>query len=225
MLPVTSPVLGFRFNGSTQYLADKAHDLPFAVVSGMRKSILSMKDHANTANLIVVFKPGGASAFFRESLHEVAQDIVSLEDFSHYERMDQFEEELTLAKTNLERIRLVEQLLLSKLQMQKDRAIQEAMRIIHVNKGVVRIKELASQLFMSLDVFEKRFRKVTGATPKHFCYIVRMTHAIQAVSHSRLVDLSLDLGYYDQAHFSKDFKHFTGITPLEFIRNPIPEDQ
>lgn len=184
-----------------------------------------MKDHAATSNLIVVFKPGGASAFFRESLHEVAHDIVSLQDFSHYGNMDQLEEQLSLAKTNTDRIWRVERFLLSKLQRQNDHAIHESIRIIHLNKGVIRIKELAAQLFMSLDVFEKRFRKATGATPKHFCYIVRMTHAIQTVSHSRLVDLSLDLGYYDQAHFTKDFKNFTGLTPLEFTRNPIPEDQ
>ncbi len=59
-----------------------------------------------------------------------------------------------------------------------------------------------------------------GASPKQFCYIVRMNAIIGSMGDKSLVQTAYEAGYYDQSHFTKDFKLFTGQTPLEFLKNP-----
>lgn len=41
---------------------------------------------------------------------------------------------------------------------------------------------------------------------------------------ARWTDLALQCGYYDQAHFNRDFRDFTGGTPSEYLRRTIPGD-
>lgn len=60
----TSLVLGFRFKGTTKYFNGNENALPFAVVSGLRKSIQLMKDETNTGNFLIIFTTAGAASFF-----------------------------------------------------------------------------------------------------------------------------------------------------------------
>lgn len=80
------------------------------------------------------------------------------------------------------------------------------------------VKELSDNLHVSLDVFEKRFRKTVGTTPKQFADIVRMKALIgQAPANGPLLNSALDAGFFDQSHFIRNFKKFTGQTPKEFF--------
>jgi methylphosphotriester-DNA--protein-cysteine methyltransferase len=99
-----------------------------------------------------------------------------------------------------------------------DPMVLQALALIHKNKGKIRIKELAEQLHISQSPLEKRFRQMVGATPKKFASIIRFKHAVQQYNPQRsLTDLGYEAGFYDQAHFIKEFKNFTGETPEEFF--------
>ena len=84
------------------------------------------------------------------------------------------------------------------------------------------MKELADTLCISQDAFEKRFRKSMGVSPKSFSYIIRMKHIIaNGVNKQTLSEIAYDAGYFDQSHFIKDFRLFTGQTPTDFFRSPL----
>jgi methylphosphotriester-DNA--protein-cysteine methyltransferase len=73
---------------------------------------------------------------------------------------------------------------------------------------------------MSLDPFEKRFRKVIGATPKQFGDIIRMKALIERRrNQDLLVNTALEAGFFDQSHFIRTFKKFTGKTPRHFFNS------
>jgi AraC-like DNA-binding protein len=219
MLPGPAQVLGFRLRGTTNYWGKERKTLPFAVLSGMRKSVQLMEDAPETTNLIVVFKMAGAAAFFREPLHEVFGTVESLEEFSGYrQELNMLEDRLCALEDNASRILLLENFLCRRLREgTNDLLVQEAIHIIRASKGQIKIASLCQQLYISTDAFEKRFRKITGASPKQFCYITRMNHAVAILRKENLAQLALDLGFYDQAHFNRDFKLFTGSTPLHYL--------
>ena len=93
------------------------------------------------------------------------------------------------------------------------------MKLIYQSNGTVRIKELNEKLFISQSPFEKRFRKVVGTTPKKFASIVRFNSILNSLDKTKsLTEICYENNFFDQAHFIKDFKQFTGETPENFKR-------
>lgn len=223
VLPSTSLAIAFRCKGDVNYIKENQHDkLPVSTISGIRKSVRLINYAKDTATLVVQFKEAGAKAFFKEPLHELFEESVSLDNFIPQQKIAAIEELLAEAKTNNQKIAIIEQFLLSRLHNYKpDYLISAAINIIQSKKGIVKIKELANALFISQDAFEKRFRKTIGSSPKQFCYVVRIKSIIDhKQKNQNLIDLAFDAGYFDQPHFNKDFKLFTGQTPTEFFNFP-----
>jgi AraC-like DNA-binding protein len=223
ILPDTSLVIAFRYKGQINYVTGNSRNgLPITVISGLRKSARLINYTNNTGNILVIFKEAGAAAFFREPLHELFEESVSLDHFVAHQKIALIEEQLAGAQNNHQRIAIVEQFLLSKLNNAvPDKLITAAIQKITATKGIVKIKELADTLYISQDAFEKRFRKIAGTSPKQFSSIVRMKSIIgQDGQNQTLTDRAFGAGYFDQPHFIKDFKLFTGQTPTAFFNSP-----
>ena len=119
-----------------------------------------------------------------------------------------------------QRIRVIEHFLLSQLKdIQTDKLIAEAVKLIYQSKGTIRIQELNKILLISQSPFEKRFRKVVGTTPKKFASIIRFHTVLSDLRQAKsLSEICHENNFFDQAHFIKDFKQFTGDTPENFKR-------
>jgi AraC-like DNA-binding protein len=223
VMPETSLVLAFRYKGLVRQLTnDTTVTLPASVVSGLRKSGRLINYAKDSGNVLVIFREAGANAFIREPLHELFEESVSLDSFASYRNVSVVEEQLAKTTDTFQRIALVEQFLLSKLYHHKpDTLILAALERIHFAKGVIRIKDLADTLCISQDAFEKRFRRVVGIPPKQFSYIIRMRSIINSdLKKQTLAEAAFHAGYFDQPHFNKDFKLFTGQTPTDFLKSP-----
>jgi len=101
-----------------------------------------------------------------------------------------------------------------------DRAlIQAAAKLLHHTKGEYRIAELAEYCRMSVRQMERGFQHVVGTSPKTFARTVRFQEAQRRLMFDPETDLTAlahDCGYFDQAHFIKDFKAFAGKTPTGY---------
>src|SRR5262245_21703697 len=80
------------------------------------------------------------------------------------------------------------------------------------------ISELADYCQVSVRQLERGFRRVIGTSPKVFARTVRFEQAQRRLMFdpdADLTELAYECGYFDQAHFIKDFKAFTGKTRSE----------
>lgn len=224
VVPNTSFAIAFRFRGQISYIADAGKTaLPTAAFSGLRKSVRLINYAPQTAALIVQLEETGVSAFFKQPLHDLFEESVSLDNFFPQSEISIIEDRLIEAENNMTKIAIVEQFLYSKLLYNKpDKLVSEAIAKIYSNNGIIKINELAKGLYISNDAFEKRFRKVVGATPKQFSSIIKIKAIIdQNPTPSSFIDIALENGYYDQPHFNKDFKLFTGQTPTDFFKSGL----
>lgn len=221
-LPDTSVVMAFRLDGKIDYKqSDKSDMLPKMVISGLRKSYRTFTYYENTKNLLVKFKEGGASFFFKEPLHELFSLSISLDSIMGKNILNQLEDQLFEAGNNQQQVKILEQFLISRLSFNKnDLLIQKAIQNIQLSKGNVRINSIVADLPISRDAFEKRFRKFTGTSPKQYSTIIKLNNLINTITpESNLLDVAFTSGYYDQSHFIKDFKTFTGELPHNFIKH------
>lgn len=223
ILPATGLTLVFRYQGRVAEVTDgAAQELPLSMLSGLRKSPRLIRYAAGSGNVLVLFREAGAAAFFPLPMHELFQTNIPLADCIHPQLTDRIGNQLATAACNRQRVAVIEEFLLSRLQQGiPDQLVAAAVQRIQAVAGVIRIKELAASLYISQDAFEKRFRKTVGTSPKQYCNLVRMKAIVaRGNKHQTLTGIAFDAGYADQPHFNKDFRLFTGQSPTEFFNTP-----
>ena len=63
------------------------------------------------------------------------------------------------------------------------------------------------------------YKKILGISPKKLDRLIKFRKSIDQLAHSgnKLVTIAFDSGYYDQAHFIREFNYFVRMSPLEYI--------
>lgn len=222
VLPGTGLVIGFQFKGNLTLLHNKEQiDLSISGITGLHDTFRIFKNTGHTGTVLIYFKDGGASAFFQQPAHELFRESVSLDNFVSRSELSSIEEQLCDAETDSQRIQTIERFLISRMSFNKnDTLILAAISLIHASKGNIKIAQLMKHLHISQSPLEKRFRQLVGTSPKKFSSIVRFKNTVNSYDpQASLTDLSYEAGYYDQAHFIKEFKKFTGDTPHSFFSN------
>ncbi len=222
ILPGTSIVMGFQYSGKLSYSENSnIISLSQAGITGLRDTFRIFNNTENTNTVLVMFSETGAGMFFNNPMHEIFGSSLSLDDLMLRSQMDVVVDQLHEAKTDIERINIIEAFLISRINVKaNDDLITLAVTLIKQHAGNVKIAALANKLNISQSQFEKRFRKIVGASPKKFASIVRLNYILNASAKGNtLTEIGLDAGYFDQAHFIKDFKSFTGETPDQFLKN------
>ncbi|NLR66821.1 AraC family transcriptional regulator [Chitinophaga varians] len=133
----------------------------------------------------------------------------------------QLEEKIALAVNHQQRIDILEDFLEQRLTKQDNvqPPVFQAIRTIIETQGMLSVKQLAQDHYLSTRQFERQFRQYAGFTPKMFSRIARFHAAIRLYGPNApsLTQIALDCGYYDQSHFIHDFREFSGEHPKAFF--------
>jgi AraC-like DNA-binding protein len=92
--------------------------------------------------------------------------------------------------------------------------------------GTLGIGALAGEIGWSRKHLIARFREEIGLPPKTAARVLRFSRAVrqlEGADRARWAPLAYDCGYYDQAHFNREFRQFTGGTPTEFLARRLPD--
>jgi AraC-like DNA-binding protein len=97
--------------------------------------------------------------------------------------------------------------------------IQKAVRIIFEKEGNVSIKNISDNLYISERTFQRQFQRAVGVTPKQLALIIRYHSSKKKglFTASGSFFKAADDSYADQSHFIKQFKRYSGKTPVEYL--------
>lgn len=95
---------------------------------------------------------------------------------------------------------------------------------IRGSRGALSIAHVSERLGMDERTVERRFADFIGMTPKKYARIVRFKHSYHALL-TRGAAAPRDGGhldgYYDQSHFIREFRYFTGTTPMSLLARRV----
>ena len=92
--------------------------------------------------------------------------------------------------------------------------------------GRLRIDTLADDAGWSRKHLAARFHEEVGLPPKTMARILRFNAVRERLASdggARLAEVAHASGYYDQAHFNRDFREFAGMTPGEYLARQLPD--
>jgi AraC-like DNA-binding protein len=81
------------------------------------------------------------------------------------------------------------------------------------------VSDITSELGFTARRFIETFSDQVGMTPKAFCRVRRFQEAVRLAAEAREIEwvrVAADCGYFDQAHFIRDFRAFSGINPSDY---------
>ncbi|MEU8121045.1 helix-turn-helix domain-containing protein [Spirillospora sp. NPDC049024] len=179
----------------------------------------------------VHFKPWGLSPFVDMPVSELRNRWVPVDDV--WQRsLERIRNRVGDAASAAEALRVVEEELRARLAEAPARGlglVRHAGGRLETSHGAVAVGALADAAGVSGNHLAAQFKSHVGVTPKRVARIYRFARLILSVDALRPVDWS-DLahaaGYFDRAHFSREFKDFTGHTPTEYLalRRRFPAD-
>lgn len=82
------------------------------------------------------------------------------------------------------------------------------------------VADIAAQAGVTHAYLDRQFAQIVGLTPRRFSRLVRMRRLLQQLDVSHGVpwaDVAAQLGWFDQSHLIRDFKHHTGVTPTQYL--------
>jgi AraC-like DNA-binding protein len=166
------------------------------------------------------FAPGGFGHFFRAPASELTDRIIPLEYLAAPSCLI---EVVANAPDGRTRLQAIDEGLGRWLRSAEPEPILAgALDTILASGGMVSVARLARLVGWSPRHLQRVFQERVGVGPKLFCRIIRFKGALHRLRHRPRPDLlqvALQAGYYDQAHFIHDFDRFYGSSPSTVCRD------
>ena len=132
------------------------------------------------------------------------------------------EERIMSAKDNNERVEIISEFITQKTQLIKNKEplLQQKLKQIIDGKEILSISTIQKDFHLSRRQFERKFKEYSGFSPKSFLNIARFSALIKSrnKNHTNLTQTAYDFGYYDQSHFIRDFRKFSGSAPSRYFK-------
>jgi AraC-like DNA-binding protein len=173
--------------------------------------------------LIIRFYPYASSLFFPNKVSDFTNDSIDLNDILNNEAIGLYnimiEQDSINKKIDILELFLIQKLRSNEKKLEKLKLAQSICGQIENYVEPFRIKNLASYYGFSERYIQKLFLDFIGISPKSFFNIQRFNKSLKLIQSKdpSLTSIAYDCGYFDQSHFIREFKTFSGVTPSKFL--------
>lgn len=168
----------------------------------------------------IKFRPGGFYPFVRSPISRFTNRVVPLADIFGAAGAAA-ESAVTSRPADAEMVEVAEEFLRGQAPARDPIAERLADIVEHIatDRAITTVDAVASRFGYSVRSLQRLFSRYIGVSPKWVINRYRLHEVIDRLANGETVDwtqLALDLGYFDQAHFIRDFKSIIGRTPGEY---------
>ncbi len=179
-----------------------------------------MSDSAKIGVFGVFFHPYALAALFSVPASDLTNKTVDLDEFLGVQGVE-LEERIMHTSSEMERLKIVSLFLENRVDSIDSRNSQliGAVRYLENQTAPVNLKEFAEDNFLSQRQFERKFKELVGFTPQLFNRISRFERGVNTCLNANfsLTEAALESGYFDQSHFIREFREFSGLSPGKYL--------
>ena len=194
-------------------------------ISGMKTNYILID--ASVSNMIGVhFKPGGCYPFIQFPMAELNDLTIGLDSVWGNEA-NSIREAMLHEPCIDKRFSTLETYFLQKgkHKMGNHVLVDYSVNQLVNSPQMWTIKKLSGKTGISQKHLITLFKKYVGLSPKMFSRINKFQKVIRLIEQQKKIDWSMlayECGYFDQAHFIKEFQAFSGINPAAYLEKRGP---
>ena len=185
-------------------------------------AIVDLENDAPHKNIGIEFSPLGAYRIFQLRQSELKNNLFLLEDVIGKSART-IQEIIANTEVVEEKIQLIQSYLIKLLsKSEPDLILDYCIREIENSNGLVTVMALEQKTGYSSRWLYEKFMEKVGLSPKSLSSVIRFMQFYEQWAKNPGVDFFKNDMYnyfYDQAHFIKEFKRFTGLSPLKFTKS------
>ncbi|HEX6481422.1 MAG TPA: helix-turn-helix domain-containing protein [Ktedonobacteraceae bacterium] len=192
---------------------------------GKRKFSRLLEDKGQV--LGIKFKPGAFYPFVKSPVSNFTDASIS---FCDVFGMDgNALEDAIFSKENETEMREIGENFLRERLPERDEMVTEINRIVDyviAHPEITRVDDVVNCLNLNKRTLQRLFHQYVGVSPKWVIQRYRLHEVAERLADNKAIDcaeIALELGYFDQAHFIKDFKAIVGWTPAEYAKRIAEE--
>ena len=214
-----SGVPKYIFDNTSKIEIQECRDIWF---SGVLKEYITISAHAEEM-MVVVFKPGAGFPLTHKEASIYTNKVTPAEQVFG-KSITALHAKLKAHSSPEEKFMEIENWLSGQLRADDFyvNIVRQAVVSIQNASSEISISELANKSGYSQKQFIELFKKYIGVTPKQLHRIVRFNEILSAIEKKENIlwaGVAADCGYFDQAHFIKDFQSFSGLNPKEYLKD------
>jgi AraC-like DNA-binding protein len=195
-----------------------------ATVSGIHGGRFTRELEGEGGVIGIKFRPGGFFPFLKKSVSTLRNRTVAFESI-----LGSHATELCFDTCDIEETQaldIIEKFLLRHWPAVDPTVDRVAALVseIEEDRSVLRVEDLVDRHSLTQRSLQRLFEQYVGIGPKWVINRFRMHEAIERLHRGEPLDwaqFALELGYFDQAHFNRDFKALVGCTPKRYVANVI----
>jgi AraC-like DNA-binding protein len=176
--------------------------------------------------LITRFQPFAGALFFPNPVCDFTNESIDLFDLLGKE-CNEFYYRLMEQPLLEQKVKVLQDFLINRLERapknQSTIGLVEVLcQCISRHGDSFNMRRLAAETGFSVRYIQKLFQHYVGISPNSFHSVQRFNKSLQLVRSAdmSLTNIAYECGYYDQAHFIREFKSYTGLTPGQLIWQP-----
>lgn len=189
------------------------------VLAGQITTYFHLENTGKSGMFAIKFQPWTLKLLFDIDIKPLTNQAISFDEYL----TSIFKELIKISAKSIsfdEKIAQVDKWLIERIKnstIKKPLAISCAKDIIQ-SYGDISISELLKKYSISERSLERQFLAYIGLTPKRYARVIRFARIFKLVQEDQKnwAEISYNGGYYDQSHFIKNFKEFTGEDPTKY---------
>lgn len=199
---------------------DNSEVIPRSVFVCQREKQLNLLVKKKIKILGIRFQPWSTLAFVNYNNNIKPTGIISLQEIFG-EKAKLCEADIIKSADNKAKVDIINSFLLSIYSgnHSPNTHFKKAVSETVFSKGNIKVTDLTTDNAIGVRQLERVFLKEMGISPKKYLRIIRIIYTLKASGQNgsnKLTQTTLNANFYDQAHFSKEFKNFIGLTPSDY---------